>query len=104
MGGDLAAKLHHSQILNDKGIDIVLGSMADGLCHVAHFPIRNQGIDGQMHLHPPDVAILHCLHQGLGGEILGALAGVKCPNAQINSVCSVLNRCPQSLHGACRCQ
>ena len=104
LGGNLAAKLHHPQILDDKGIDIVLGGMADQLRHLLHLPVCHQGVDSQVYLHTPDMAVFDCLHQGLGGKVLCALAGVKAAAAQVNRIGSVLHRCPKGLHGARRCQ
>ena len=81
VGGDLTAQLHHAQILNDKGVDVILGGVADGLRRFLHFPVGNQGVQGQMHLNAPNVAVFHRLHQGLGGKVLRALPGVEAADA-----------------------
>ena len=103
-GGDLTAQLGHPQILDDEGIDVVLCGMADQLRHLLHLPVCHQGVDGQVYLHATDMAVFDCLHKGLGGKVLCALAGVKVAAAQVNRIGSVLNRCPKGLHGARRCQ
>jgi hypothetical protein len=51
-----------------------------------------------MDSHVPDVTIFHCFGQGLGGKILGTLAGVKDTAAQIYSVGAVLYGSPQGFH------
>ena len=100
LGGNLAAQLHHPQVLDDEGVHVVLGGVPDQLRHFPHLPVRHQGVHRQMNLNPPDMTIFDCLHQGLGGEILCALPGVKAAAAEINRVGSVLHRGPQRLHGA----
>ena len=99
VGRNLAAQLHDTQVLDDKGIDIVLGGVADELRRLLHFPVGDQGVQSQVHIHAPDVAVFHRIHQSLGGEILGALAGVQIPHAQVHRVGTVLHRGPQGLHG-----
>ena len=104
VGGDLAAQLHHAQILDDEGVHIVLGGVADQLGKLGHFPVRDQGIQGKVNLHAPDVAVLHRLGQGLRCKILCALPRVKHAAAQVNGVGAVLHRGPEGLHGPGRCQ
>ena len=57
MGGDLAAQLHHPPVLDDEGIHPGGGRRPDQVAQLLHLLVRNQGIEGQMHLHPPDMAI-----------------------------------------------
>ena len=102
MGGDLAAQLHNAQVLDDEGIHTGGGRMADQITEFFGFPVGNQGIQGQMHLNTPDVAVLDRLRQGLGGEILGALAGIKGAAAQIDRICAILHRSAQGIHRARR--
>ena len=44
MGGDLLAKLHHTQILDDEGIHTGQGSLADQFRSFPAFPVRHQSI------------------------------------------------------------
>ena len=44
MGGNLAAQLHHAQILDDESIHTAQSGMADQLGQFIHFPVRNQGV------------------------------------------------------------
>ena len=102
MGCDLAAQLHHAQVLDDEGIHTGGGSMADQITEFFGFPVGNQGIQSQMHLNTPDMAVLDCLRQGLGGKILGALAGIEGAAAQIDRICAILHRSAQGIHRARR--
>ena len=81
MGGDLAAQLHHAPVLDDKGIHPRLGGGADEIPHLLQLPVRHQGIQGQVDLHPPDMAVPQGLCQGIHRKILCALPGVKSSNA-----------------------
>ena len=98
MGSDLAAQLHHAQVLHDEGVNIILGGMADQLRRLLHLPVGDKGVQGQMHLHAPDVAVFHRVHQGLGGKVFRALAGVQTAHAQIHRVGTVLHRGSQGFH------
>ena len=98
LGRDLAAQLHHAQVLDDEGVHARLGGSPDQLPDRLNFPVRHQGVQGQMDLHPPHVAIAQSLLQGVNGKVFGALAGVKRPHAQIDSIRPILHRCPQRIH------
>ena len=39
VGSDLAAQLHHAQVLHDKGIDVILGGVADQFRGLLHLPV-----------------------------------------------------------------
>ena len=104
MGRNLAAQLHHAQILHDKRVNVILGGVADQLRRFLHLPVGNQGVQGQMNLHTPDVAVFYRIHQGLRGEVFCALTGVQTTNAQIYGVGAILHRRPQGFHGAGRGQ
>ena len=56
-----------------------------------------------MHRNTPDMAVFHRVHQGLGCEIFGALAGIELSAAKIYRVCTVLNGSAQGFHRAGRC-
>ena len=98
MGGDLAAQLHHAPVLDDEGIHPGAGRRPDQVAQLLHLFVRNQGIEGQVYLHPPDMAIFQGFGQSLQGKVLGALPGVELSNPQIDGVRPVLHRRPQTLH------
>ena len=98
MGRDLAAQLYHAQILDDKRVNIILGSMTDQLRRLLHLPVGDQGVQGQMDLHAPDMAVFHRVHQGLGGKVFRALTGVQIAHAQIHGIGAVLDRGTEGFH------
>ena len=104
MGCDLAAQLHNAQILHNEGIHVRVCRVADQFNEIFGLPVGNQGIQGQMHRNAPDMAVFDCLGQGLGGEILCALARVKHTAAEVDGIGAVLYRSPEGLHGPGRCQ
>ena len=104
VGGDLTAQLHDAKVLNNECVHIAGSSVADHLRQGIDLLVGNQGIQRQVDIHTPDMAVLYCLLQGLGGKILCALTGIKGAAAQIYGVCSVLYGCPKGIHGASRCQ
>ena len=73
----LTAQLHNAQVLDNKGVHVVLGRVADQVRKGLHLPVGNQGVQRQMHLHAPDVTVFNCVHQGLGGKILCTLPGIE---------------------------
>ena len=97
-GGNLTAQLHHAQVLHDKGVNIILRGIANQLRRLGHLPVGDQGIEGQVNLHAPDMAVFNGLHQRLGSEVFCALPRVECAAAQIHGVSAVLNGRAQSLH------
>ena len=100
MGGNLAAQLHQAQILHDERVHLAQRRRADQLRRLGHFPVGQERVERQVHLHAPDMTIFHRLAQLVGGEIFGALAGIKAACAQIYCVGSVLHCGAQRNHGA----
>ena len=97
--GDLFAKLHNAQILDDKGIHARRGRLTDQVGGGIHLPVGDQGVEGQMHLDTPDVTVFHRLVEGGNRKILRALPRVKAAAAKIHGVGAVLYRGLQGLHG-----
>ena len=97
-GSDLPAQLHHAQVLNDKGVDIILCRVADQLRRLRHLPVGDEGIEGQVNLHAPDMAVFNGLHQRLGSKVFCALPRVECTAAEVDGGSAVLNGRAQSLH------
>ena len=100
MGCDGLAKLHHRQILHDKGIHAGTSSLADERADIAGLPVGNQRIECQMHRDATDMAILDGFGEHLRCEVFRALAGVKEAAAQVDRVGTVLHGSTQRLHGA----
>ncbi len=66
---------------------------------LGHFFIgNNKGIQGEVNLQAPNMAVFHCLCQGLRGKVLGALAGVEVSHAQVYRIGAVLHRRTKGLH------
>ena len=101
---DLAAQLHHAQILHDKCVHACPGGEPDQLRKLGTFPVGYQRVQGQVDGNAPDVAVLQSLLQRLGREIFGTLPRVEAAAAQINGICPVLDRSPQGIHGPRRRQ
>ena len=97
-GGDLTAQLHHAQVLHDKGINIILRGIADQLRRLGHLPVGDEGVEGQVHLHAPDMAVFNGIHQRLGSKVFRALPRVERAAAEVHGVSAVLNGRAQSLH------
>ena len=98
--GDLAAQGRHTQILYDEGVHAAFYGKADDLRRPGHLPIRDKGIQSQMHLDAAHMTIAHGVGQLLWAEILRALSGIKGAAAQIDRVGAVLYRGTQGVHGA----
>ena len=98
MGRNLAAQLHHAPVLDDKGVHTRLGGGADQIAQLLHLPVGNQGVEGQVNLNPPDVAVLEGFTQGFQSEVLCALPGVEFPDAQIHGIGAVLHRRAKGFH------
>ena len=99
-GGDLTAQLGHPQILDDEGIDAHPGGLGDEVGYFLIFPVGDQGIQGQVDSHAPDMAVFQGLAQGLQGEVFGALPGIEGADAQVDGIGAILNRRAQRFHGA----
>ena len=99
-GRDLPAQPDDTQILHNEGIHTAQGGLTDQGDHIGHFPVGNQGIQGQMHRNTPDMAVLDRLRQSLRGEVFGTLPGIEGAAAQIYGIGAVLHSRPKGFHGA----
>ena len=104
MGCDFPALLNDAQILHDESIHTGGGGIADQFAQFAHFPVGDQGVQGQMNFDATDVAVFYCLSQGLRGKVFCALSCVKGTDAQVNGVCTILYRRFQRIHRTSRGQ
>ena len=95
-------QLTYPQILHQNRVYSSPGRLKDFPGNILQFPIQHQGIEGQVDLHPPYVAIAHPLVQLLQSEVFGVHTGIKAPAAQIYGIRSVLYRRHQRIAGACR--
>ena len=96
---NLAAQLGNAQVLHNKGIHTGLGSSADEVGHGLELPVGDQGVEGQVDSHPPDVAVFQRFSQCFQGEVFSALTGVEGADAQIDGVGTILYSSPQRFHG-----
>ena len=97
-GRNLAAQLHNTQILHDKGVNTQFGGGADDLGGLPHFPVGDQNIQSQMHLHTADMAVGNGLLQLFHGEVFGIASGVEIAVAKIHRVGAVLHGGTQRIH------
>ena len=98
MRGDLPAQLHHTQILDDKGINAKTCRRADDLGGLSHFLVGNEDIQGQMDLYATDMAVADGLAQLFHIKILGVSSGVEVAVSKIHRIGSVLYGGTQRLH------
>ena len=77
LGSNFLTQSHHAQILHDEGIHTGLCGSGNGLCGGGKLPIPYQGIQGQVDLYTPNVAVGHSFGKLLEGEISGIAAGIK---------------------------
>ena len=77
MGRDLLTQAHHVQILHDKCVHAGHCRVADQFCQFLTFSVRHQRVEGQMHSHTANMAVLDRLQKSLGGKILSALTGIE---------------------------
>ena len=99
LGGHLPQQGHQAQILDDKGVHPGPDRRGNDRADLLQLPVRRQGIQREMDLNPPDMAITHSIRQLVQGKVLGVLPGIEGAGAQINRVGSTLDRRAQGVHG-----
>ena len=77
VGRNLPAQLNHRQILYDEGIHIADSGAANQIADLPHFPVGNQGVQGQVHRNTANMTVLYCLGEHLRCEIFCTLTGIK---------------------------
>ena len=78
-------------VLDENGVHPHVRGFFQGLGGGRQLPVRHQGVQGQIHLHPPQMAVGHGLPELLVREIPGAAPGVEPAEAHVHGVCPVLH-------------
>ena len=99
IGDDLAEHPQHAQILNEHRVGADGAGLGGHLRRLRQLPVGEQGVEGQVDLRPPQVAIRNRRRKLLLREIFRVAAGVKVPVPQIDGVGAVLNSRRHGLHG-----
>ena len=85
-GGGLPEHPQNAQVLDEDGVHAHLGGLGGHLGGGGELPVSDQGVEGQVDLGAPDVAVRNRRGQLLQGEVLGVAAGVEVPVAQVDGV------------------
>ena len=88
-----------TEILHNKGVHAGTDGCSDGLGSLLQLPVGHQGVQRQMNLNAPDMAITHGVRQLVQGKVLGVLSGVERAGAQIDGIGAALNRRTEGIHG-----
>ena len=104
IGDGLPEKSGHAQVLDQDGVDADLRGKGGGLRRQGQFSVGQEGVQGQVDLGPPLMAVGNGLAQLLLGEVLGVAPGVEGAVAQIDGIRPGLDRCGQRLGGTGRCE
>ena len=78
-------------VLDDDGVHAAPACKEELFPGGVHLPVRDQGVDGEVDLHPPGVAVGDRPGELLEGEILRPPAGVEVPAAQVHGVRAALH-------------
>ena len=99
VGDALAEHPQNAQVLDDDGVDADAAGVGGHLGRAGEFPVGEEGVQGEVDLAPPQVAVGHHLFHLLPGEIFRVAPGVEIPVAQIDGVRPVLHGGGHRLHG-----
>ena len=86
---DLAAQGDDTEVLDDKGVHARTGCRLDRLGRGPHLPVGNQGVQRQIDLDAPHMAVAHRLRQLVQCEVFSAPTGIKILGAKVDRVGSV---------------
>ena len=86
IGGHLTHHLEKAHVLHQNGVHAQTGGLHRHLGGLSHFPVGGQGVEGEVHLHPVEVAQVNGLLQLLPVEVAGVAAGVEGAVAQIHGI------------------
>ena len=78
-------------VLDNDAVHAAAAGPAQILLRSGQLPVPQQGVEGQVDLYPPEVAVGHRLGQLLRGEVFRPPAGVELAAAQIHGVGPVLD-------------
>ena len=98
VGGYLPHHPQHPHVLHQHRVGPQGGGLGGKLRRLGQLPVGEQGIEGQIYLGSPHMAIRNRRRKFLPGEILRVAAGVKVPVSQIDGVRAVLYGRRHGLH------
>ena len=90
--GHLAEHPEHPQVLDQHGVHPEAAALLGHLGRGGELPVGEQGIQRQIDLHAPEMAVRNRRRKFLRGEILRVAAGVKVSVSKIDGVRAGLNR------------
>ena len=99
VGGHLAHHPQHTHVLYQHRIGPQAAGLGGELRRLGQLPVGEQGVQGQIHLGAPHMAIRNRRRKFLPGEILRVAAGIKISVSQIDGVRAVLYSRRHGLHG-----
>lgn len=102
VGDRLAQHAHHAQVLDDHRVHADGAGVGGNFGGPGQLPVGEQGVQGQVDLAPPQVAIRNRRRSLLSREVFRVAAGVEISISKIDRVRSVLNGGGDRLHGAGR--
>ena len=101
VGGGLPQGAHQPQVLDQGGVHAQLGRLDGAVHRVPHLPVGAQGVKGEVHLHPPEMAVGNRRGKFVPAEVPGTPAGVELSEAQIDRVRPCAHRGAQGLRASC---
>ena len=104
IGGNFTGQVPHAPVLYQHGVHAHGAGLSQGLRRLGQLPVGDQGVQREIHLHAPQVAVGHGIGKFLIGKVPGALAGVEGAEAHIHRVRPGLHRRLQGLPGPGGCQ
>ena len=91
IGRNFPGQPPHAPILNEDSVHAHVRGFLQSLGGGGQLPVRHQGVQGQIDLHAPQVAIGHGGTEFLIGEVPGAAPGVEPAEAHIHRVGPILH-------------
>ena len=85
-GSGLPEHPQDAQVLDEDGVHPDLGGLGGRPGGGGELPVGDQGVEGEVDLGPPDMAVRNRRGQFLQREVLGIAAGVEIPAAQVDGV------------------
>ena len=83
---DLPGQGKNAPVLDQDGVDAHFGGPAQGRGGLGKLPVRDQGVQREIYLYPPQVAVVHRLLKLPVGKILCVFAGIEVAKAHIDGV------------------
>ena len=95
--GHLPGQKPQAPVLHQHRVHAPGACLAEGLRRLGQLPVGEEGVEGQVDLHPMPVAVVHGLGKGVIGKIPGAAAGVEAAQAHVHGIGPVLHGGQQGL-------